>query len=96
MKLVMALDNLVNDKYTGVFNVTLTAHVKYEKTVTAHLVVENIADKIIPISASDSSYGYFTIQPGPMASATRILKDLPRNIEVISRVGCFKTHPIHH
>jgi hypothetical protein len=48
LKIVMALDNLVNDKYTGVFNVTLTMHMSFNSSSTTSS--SDHPDKIIPIS----------------------------------------------
>jgi hypothetical protein len=91
MKVVTALDNLVNDKYTGIFNVTLTAHVMYVKEPSIAVDQEpkrapgtksrlGWADHIVPLSASNTSYGYFRVEPDtPLATIE--LDVLPRNIK---------------
>ncbi|KAJ6079906.1 hypothetical protein N7467_009659 [Penicillium canescens] len=47
-KLIFDLGNIINDVYTGSFNVTLTAHFSYRQTVRT-------ADIILPISAKKSA-----------------------------------------
>ncbi|KAL4881502.1 peptide N-acetyl-beta-D-glucosaminyl asparaginase amidase A-domain-containing protein [Aspergillus karnatakaensis] len=47
-KIIFELGNLINDLYTGSFNVTVTAHFSHEKNVRT-------ADVILPISAQNSA-----------------------------------------
>jgi hypothetical protein len=55
---VLALDNVVDDTYTGIFNVTVTLNF-YRNSEEFE-----VADVIMPLSASKSSYGWYTLPIG--------------------------------
>ncbi|KAJ3091033.1 hypothetical protein HK102_001904 [Quaeritorhiza haematococci] len=103
---VIALDNLVNDVYTGIFNVTLKATFYAKEggqggeggaqrneqngldtwrygisdSYLGGGVTTDIPDKIVPLSASSNSYGWFSI-PQPAGAALSLdVGTLPRNI----------------
>ncbi|KAM7217778.1 putative peptide-n4-asparagine amidase [Rhypophila decipiens] len=76
--LIFDLGNLINDKYTGIFNTTLTA-----TFFTSDVPTDTAppSDLIIPISARQSSnssvwVSQFTV---PTQNATNLISDFPRN-----------------
>lgn len=71
--LVIALDNVVNEVYTGIVNVTLSLVFYMNGTMSP-----DTADLIIPLSNSNSSYGWFT-HPNDAARFVP-LPELPSNI----------------
>ncbi|KAK3325200.1 peptide N-acetyl-beta-D-glucosaminyl asparaginase amidase A-domain-containing protein [Apodospora peruviana] len=75
-KVIFDLGNLINDKYTGIFNTTLTATFFMSDVVTD---AAPPSDLIIPISARQSannSVSQFTV---PAQEATNTISDFPRN-----------------
>ncbi|KAK3933638.1 hypothetical protein QBC46DRAFT_109029 [Diplogelasinospora grovesii] len=78
-KVIFDLGNLVNDKYTGIFNTTLTA--TFFMADVAEPNTAPPADRIIPISTRQSgndSVSQFTI---PLQNATNTITDFPRNAQ---------------
>jgi hypothetical protein len=53
-KLVVTLDNLINDQYTGVFEVDISFKIYNGES-------KEVADEIYPISQSNDSYPFFRI-----------------------------------
>jgi uroporphyrinogen decarboxylase len=53
--IVLALDNVVDDTYTGIFNVTVTLDYYVNSNES------EAADVILPLSASKNSYGWYTL-----------------------------------
>eukprot|EP00842_Homolaphlyctis_polyrhiza_P007103 jgi/Hompol1/982/HPOL_005476-RA len=56
---VVALDNVVDATYTGIFNVTVKAD--FYPVTRQNCVPESVPNVVIPISASTDSYGWFTL-----------------------------------
>lgn len=65
LNIVVALDNIVNEIYTGKFNVTvkLNFYKAVRKKKRQNFINKNVnpADLILPLSASDKNYGWFTL-----------------------------------
>lgn len=82
-KLIFDLDNLINDKYTGSFNATLTAYFsRGQKTKTADLILPISAQK----SASDSASA-FTVPADDATVFHRVPSAVSRAIVSISACG---------
>lgn len=81
-KLIFDLGNLVNDKYTGIFNTTLTATFFHSDVATnsATSSASNPpSDLIIPISARQSSQNGVSQFTLPKDNATNLVSNFPRN-----------------
>ncbi|KAJ5585304.1 uncharacterized protein N7459_005104 [Penicillium hispanicum] len=82
-KLIFDLGNIVNNVYTGSFNVTLTAHFSYENTART-------ADAILPISARNSasnSSSAFTVPSDNTTVKYKIPAAASRAVVAISACG---------
>ncbi|KAK3402743.1 peptide N-acetyl-beta-D-glucosaminyl asparaginase amidase A-domain-containing protein [Sordaria brevicollis] len=75
-KIIFDLGNLVNDKYTGIFNTTLTATFFWSDVPTNHA---SPSDLIIPISARQSSTNGVSQFTLPLQNATNTISDFPLN-----------------
>ncbi|KAJ5894392.1 hypothetical protein N7495_006083 [Penicillium taxi] len=82
-KLIFDLANIVNDEYTGSWNVTLTAHFSYENNVKT-------ADSILPISArkaASNSSSSFTVPSDNTTVSYNIPDTVSRAVVAISGCG---------
>ncbi|KAJ4413390.1 hypothetical protein N0V85_003585 [Neurospora sp. IMI 360204] len=75
-KIIFDLGNLVSDKYTGIFNTTLTATFFYTN-VAANAAPPS--DLIIPISARQSANNAVSQFTLPAQNATNTISNFPRN-----------------
>ncbi|EGO61434.1 hypothetical protein NEUTE1DRAFT_128035 [Neurospora tetrasperma FGSC 2508] len=75
-KIIFDLGNLVNDKYTGIFNTTLTATFFYSDVATN---AAPPSDLIIPISARQSANNAVSQFTLPTQNATNTISDFPLN-----------------
>lgn len=77
--LVLALDNLVNDVYTGIFNTSLYIDFYKDKSSSSNSETENPADIVIPLSASTTTYGWFLLPVGKEPLSVPLSTRIPRN-----------------
>ncbi|RKO93160.1 peptide N-acetyl-beta-D-glucosaminyl asparaginase amidase A-domain-containing protein [Blyttiomyces helicus] len=75
---VIALDNIVDSTYTGIFNVTARA-VFYAAT-EKFPVPKSVPHSVIPLSASNRTHGWFRLPQADHSSVTVPLPLLPQNI----------------
>lgn len=75
-KIIFDLGNLVNDKYTGIFNTTLTATFFYSDVATN---AAPPSDLIIPISARQSANNAVSQFTLPTQNATNTISNFPLN-----------------
>lgn len=75
-KIIFDLGNLVNDKYTGIFNTTLTATFFHSDVQTN---TAPPSDLIIPISARQSANNGVSQFTVPAQNATNTISNFPRN-----------------
>lgn len=77
-KLIFDLGNIVNDKYTGSFNATLTATFIQDQNLTGPAAPP--ADQIVPLSAGNGATGKGSAFTYPDEKAEKAIT-LPRNIK---------------
>ncbi|KAK1783432.1 peptide N-acetyl-beta-D-glucosaminyl asparaginase amidase A-domain-containing protein [Copromyces sp. CBS 386.78] len=75
-KIIFDLGNLVNDKYTGIFNTTLTATFFNSDVATN---AAPLSDLIIPVSARQSANNAVSQFTLPKDNATNTISNFPRN-----------------
>ncbi|KAH7632630.1 peptide N-acetyl-beta-D-glucosaminyl asparaginase amidase A-domain-containing protein [Sordaria sp. MPI-SDFR-AT-0083] len=75
-KIIFDLGNLVNDKYTGIFNTTLTATFFHSDVATN---AAPPSDLIIPVSARQSANNGISQFTLPKDNATNTISNFPRN-----------------
>ena len=68
---VASLDNIVNSVYTSSFTITVSAEF-FEPLDPSHVLKK--PDQVIPVSASNTSYGWFRVQPSSTLSANTIME----------------------
>ena len=79
-KVVVSLDNVVNDLYTGIFNITVTLDFYHGAKPP------EAADKIIPLSKCDDYYGWFTL-PEESSSTPITLSQNVNRAEVVAYIS---------
>ncbi|TYZ64378.1 hypothetical protein PybrP1_009058 [[Pythium] brassicae (nom. inval.)] len=80
---VVALDNVIEGRYNSSFTITLSAEFYKPKTGAAASVfkrAETKPDVVLPVSKSDTTYGWFTVEPSSAGQNYKLVT-LPRNTE---------------